>query len=95
LTIGDFNATVPFPSKLTVLTAYESYDLLLVNEVKATLAATKKKNNDTNNINEDLALWKTSLNDRSIKLTDKQMPNVDGSYDMAWQQKGSGRRQTL
>jgi hypothetical protein len=35
-------------------------------------------------------LWKRSLEDKSLKLSANRMPKVQASYDMAWQQKGSG-----
>jgi hypothetical protein len=37
-------------------------------------------------------LWKRSLTDKSIVIAKDSMPKIDGSFDMAWQQKGSGRR---
>jgi hypothetical protein len=40
----------------------------------------------------DFNLWKTSLTDKSIKLSRAKMPKIHGSYDMAWQQKGSGHQ---
>jgi hypothetical protein len=32
----------------------------------------------------DFSLWKTSLTDKSIKLSRLKMPKIDGSYEMAW-----------
>jgi hypothetical protein len=40
----------------------------------------------------DFNLWKNSLTDKSIKLSLAKMPKLHGSYDMAWQQKGSGHQ---
>jgi hypothetical protein len=40
----------------------------------------------------DYKVWKDSLTDKTIKLTKAKMPKVHGSYDMAWQQKGSGHQ---
>jgi hypothetical protein len=37
-------------------------------------------------------LWKASLTDPTIALTVDGMPKLEASYDMAWQQKGSGRQ---
>jgi hypothetical protein len=37
----------------------------------------------------DYKVWKDSLTDKSIKLSIAKMPKLHGSYDMAWQQKGS------
>jgi hypothetical protein len=37
-------------------------------------------------------LWKASLTDPTIILTLECMPKLEASYDMAWQQKGSGRQ---
>jgi hypothetical protein len=40
---------------------------------------------------EDFERWKKSLTDKTMpQLTESQMPKVSASYDMAWQQKGSG-----
>jgi hypothetical protein len=39
----------------------------------------------------DFERWKESLTDKTMpQLTESQMPKVSASYDMAWQQKGSG-----
>jgi hypothetical protein len=40
----------------------------------------------------DFKIWKDSLTDKSIKLSLARMPKIHGSYDMAWQQKGSGHQ---
>jgi hypothetical protein len=40
----------------------------------------------------DYKVWKDSLTDKSIKLSIAKMPKLHGSYDMAWQQKGSGHQ---
>jgi hypothetical protein len=40
----------------------------------------------------DYKVWKDSLTDKSIKLSVAKMPKLHGSYDMAWQQKGSGHQ---
>jgi hypothetical protein len=40
----------------------------------------------------DYRNWKDSLTDKSMKLSLAKMPKVHGSYDMAWQQKGSGHQ---
>jgi hypothetical protein len=40
----------------------------------------------------DYKVWKDSLTDKTIKLSLAKMPKVHGSYDMAWQQKGSGHQ---
>jgi hypothetical protein len=61
-------------------------------EVKASLEESKKVNKDSTDIDKVMRLWKASLTDESIKLSDQQTPFVYGSYDMAWQQKGSGRQ---
>jgi hypothetical protein len=37
-------------------------------------------------------IWKSSLTDDSIVLDPNRLPKVDASYDMAWQQKGSGHQ---
>jgi hypothetical protein len=36
--------------------------------------------------------WKKALTDESIELDPLEFPKVDASYDMAWQQKGSGHQ---
>jgi hypothetical protein len=36
--------------------------------------------------------WKSSLTDESIVLDPLKLPKIDASYDMAWQQKGSGHQ---
>jgi hypothetical protein len=36
--------------------------------------------------------WKSALTDDSIVLDETKLPKVDASYDMAWQQKGSGHQ---
>jgi hypothetical protein len=36
--------------------------------------------------------WKSSLSDDTVVLDPKRLPWVDASYDMAWQQKGSGHQ---
>jgi hypothetical protein len=39
----------------------------------------------------DFTVWKTHRNDPSLgELPTDRMPQIDASYDMAWQQKGSG-----
>ena len=40
----------------------------------------------------DFNLWKRALEDPTINLTAEKMPKIDASYDMAWQQKGSGHQ---
>jgi hypothetical protein len=40
----------------------------------------------------DFNLWTSSLTDKTIKLSLAKMPKIHGSYDMAWQQKGSGHQ---
>ena len=40
----------------------------------------------------DFKNWMNSLTDPTINLMTARMPHVDGSYDMAWQQKGSGHQ---
>jgi hypothetical protein len=40
----------------------------------------------------DYRVWKDSLTDKSIKISVAKMPTLHGSYDMAWQQKGSGHQ---
>jgi hypothetical protein len=38
----------------------------------------------------DFNLWKASLEDKTIQLSQAKMPKIEASYDMAWQQKGYG-----
>jgi hypothetical protein len=40
----------------------------------------------------DFDLWKASLQDPTMALPKSKMPLIDGSFDMAWQQKGSGHQ---
>jgi hypothetical protein len=40
----------------------------------------------------DFKVWRDSLTDKTIRLSLAKMPRLDGSYDMAWQQKGSGHQ---
>jgi hypothetical protein len=51
----------------------------LVEEVKATMLNA-----------DDFKVWLDALNDKSIRIKDDNKPRVQASYDMAWQQKGSG-----
>jgi hypothetical protein len=36
--------------------------------------------------------WKSALSDASVVLDPEKLPEVNASYDMGWQQKGSGRQ---
>jgi hypothetical protein len=38
----------------------------------------------------DFNTWKNALDDKSLKLSTAKMPKLHASYNMAWQQKGSG-----
>jgi hypothetical protein len=40
----------------------------------------------------DFQLWKSSLEDASMELPKSKRPLIDASFDMAWQQKGSGHQ---
>jgi hypothetical protein len=40
----------------------------------------------------DYKVWKGSLTEEAIQLSLAKRPKVHGSYDMAWQQKGSGHQ---
>jgi hypothetical protein len=40
----------------------------------------------------DFKLWKDALDDPLAELPKSKMPLIDGSFDMAWQQKGSGHQ---
>jgi hypothetical protein len=58
----------------------------LMEEVKLSMEASETHDEH------DYKVWKDSLTDKSIKLSIAKMPKIDGSYDMAWQQKGSGNQ---
>jgi hypothetical protein len=51
----------------------------LIEEVKSTIGD-----------GEQFKTWFNALNDKSIWISDANKPRVEASYDMAWQQKGSG-----
>jgi hypothetical protein len=58
----------------------------LIEEVRLTFAAIPNKDP------RDFELWKNSLNDNNAVLPLDKYPKVDASYDMAWQQRSSGRK---
>jgi hypothetical protein len=58
----------------------------LIEEVRLTFAAIPNK--DPN----DFELWRRSLYDSNAVLPLDKYPKVDASFDMAWQQRSSGRR---
>jgi hypothetical protein len=64
-----------------------SDDLILENLIEEARLSMELSNSHDEN---DFRVWKESLTDESIKLSTARMPKIDGSYDMAWQQKGSG-----
>jgi hypothetical protein len=47
---------------------------------------------EANNNLEYFETWKSSLSDDTVVLDSHRLPKVDASYDMAWQQKGSGHQ---
>jgi hypothetical protein len=53
----------------------------LVEEVKASMPNTSE---------EDMQLWMEAIDNKDIRIGDAWKPKVQASYDMAWQQKGSG-----
>jgi hypothetical protein len=56
----------------------------LIEEVKLSMEASETHDEL------DFRVWKDSLEDKTIQLSHAKMPNIEASYDMAWQQKGSG-----
>jgi hypothetical protein len=56
----------------------------LIEEARLSMAETHDEH--------DFKVWKSSLTDKTVKLSMAKMPKIDGSYDMAWQQKGSGNQ---
>jgi hypothetical protein len=57
----------------------------LIEEAKLSMEASTQDHLDFN-------LWKSSLTDKTLLLPESKKPRVDASYDMAWQQKGSGHQ---
>jgi hypothetical protein len=51
----------------------------LIEEVKATMTDA-----------DDFKAWLDAINDKSIRISNENKPKIEPSYDMAWQQKGSG-----
>jgi hypothetical protein len=51
----------------------------LIEEVKATMTDA-----------DDFKAWLDAINDKSIRIRNENKPKIEASYDMAWQQKGSG-----
>jgi hypothetical protein len=47
---------------------------------------------EVDNNSEYFPTWKASLTDDTIVLDPDKLPRIDASYDMAWQQKGSGHQ---
>jgi hypothetical protein len=64
-------------------------DMLLDNLIdEARLSMEKSETLDA----DDFKVWKDALTNKSIDLPLDKKPKIEGSYDMAWQQKGSGHQ---
>jgi hypothetical protein len=62
-------------------------EILLDNVIEEARLSMEDDNNG-----EYFAVWKASLSDDTIVLDPNKLPKIDASYDMAWQQKGSGHQ---
>jgi hypothetical protein len=56
----------------------------MIEEVKLSMEASEIQDEH------DFTIWKDALDNKDLKLSHAKMPKVHASYDMAWQQKGSG-----
>jgi hypothetical protein len=56
----------------------------LIEEVKLSMEASDLQDEH------DFKTWKDALVNKDLKLSHAKMPKIQASYDMAWQQKGSG-----
>jgi hypothetical protein len=56
----------------------------LIKEVKLSMEASDLQDDH------DFKTWKDALDNKDLKLSHAKMPKIQASFDMAWQQKGSG-----